>query len=96
MIVNRLCSFVLPLSARTLINGVMVGHNMGLLPKIIGMVAAATFIQGVTSYSLTQLLSTEGQKLISQLRMQVQAHRLGGFQWRSTTRTARARWSRAS
>jgi subfamily B ATP-binding cassette protein MsbA len=28
----------------------------------------------VTSYSLTQLLSTEGQKLISQLRMQVQSH----------------------
>jgi ABC-type multidrug transport system fused ATPase/permease subunit len=74
MIVNRLCSFVLPLSARTLINGVMVGHNMGLLPKIIGMVAGATFIQGVTSYSLTQLLSTEGQKLISQLRMEVQSH----------------------
>ena len=36
--------------------------------------AAATFVQGVTSYSLTQLLSTEGQKLISELRMQVQAH----------------------
>jgi ABC-type multidrug transport system fused ATPase/permease subunit len=74
MLINRLCSFVLPLSARNLINGVMVGHNMGLLPKIIGAVAAATFVQGITSYSLTQLLSTEGQKLISQLRMQVQAH----------------------
>jgi len=74
MLINRLCSFVLPLSARNLINGVMVGHNMGLLPKIIGAVAVATFVQGITSYSLTQLLSTEGQKLISQLRMQVQAH----------------------
>ena len=74
MLINRLCSFVLPLSARNLINGVMVGHNMGLLPKIIGAVAVATFVQGITSYSLTQLLSTEGQKLISQLLMQVQAH----------------------
>ena len=74
MLVNRACSFVLPLSAKTLINKVMVGHDMQMLPKIIGMVAAATFIQGVTSYSLTQLLSTEGQKLISQLRMQVQSH----------------------
>ncbi len=74
MIVNRACSFVLPLSAKTLINGVMVGHNMHLLPTIIGAVAAATFVQGVTSYSLTQLLSTEGQRLISQLRMQVQSH----------------------
>jgi subfamily B ATP-binding cassette protein MsbA len=74
MIVNRLCSFVLPLSARNLINGVMVGHNMHLLPFIIGSVAAATFVQGVTSYSLTQLLSTEGQRLISELRTEVQEH----------------------
>ena len=74
MLINRLCSFVLPLSAKTLINKVMVGHDMHLLPKIIGAVAAATFVQGITSYSLTQLLSTEGQKLISQLRMQVQSH----------------------
>ena len=75
MVVNRSCSFVLPLSARPLINKVMGGpHDMHLLPRIIGMVAGATFVQGVTSYGLTQLLSTEGQKLISQLRMQVQAH----------------------
>jgi subfamily B ATP-binding cassette protein MsbA len=75
MVVNRACSFVLPLSARPLINKVMGGpHDMHLLPKIIAEVAGATFVQGVTSYALTQLLSTEGQKLISQLRMQVQAH----------------------
>jgi subfamily B ATP-binding cassette protein MsbA len=47
---------------------------MHLLPWIVGSVAAATFVQGVTSYSLTQLLSTEGQRLISELRMKVQAH----------------------
>jgi ABC-type multidrug transport system fused ATPase/permease subunit len=74
MLVNRLCSFVLPLSARPLINRVMGEHDMHLLPKIISLVAGATFVQGVTSYSLTQLLSTEGQKLISELRMQVQSH----------------------
>jgi ABC-type multidrug transport system fused ATPase/permease subunit len=75
MVVNRACSFVLPLSARPLINQVMGGaHDMHLLPRIIGLVAGATFVQGVTSYALTQTLSTEGQKLISQLRMQVQSH----------------------
>jgi subfamily B ATP-binding cassette protein MsbA len=74
MVVNRLCSFVLPLSAKSLINKVMYGHNMHLLPWIVGSVAAATFVQGVTSYSLTQLLSTEGQRLISDLRMKVQSH----------------------
>jgi subfamily B ATP-binding cassette protein MsbA len=74
MLVNRLCSFVLPVSAKYLINNVMYGGKMGLLPLIIGAVAAATFLQGITSYSLTQLLSTEGQRLISDLRKQVQQH----------------------
>jgi ABC-type multidrug transport system fused ATPase/permease subunit len=74
MVINRACSFVLPLSAKSLINKVMYGHQMHLLPWIVGSVAAATFVQGVTSYSLTQLLSTEGQRLISELRMKVQSH----------------------
>ena len=74
MLINRLCSFVLPVSAKYLINNVMYGGKMGLLPWIIGAVAGATFLQGVSSYSLTQLLSTEGQRLISDLRMQVQRH----------------------
>jgi subfamily B ATP-binding cassette protein MsbA len=74
MLVNRLCSFVLPVTSKYLINKVMYGGEMRLLPWIIGGVAGATFLQGVTSYSLTQLLSTEGQRLISDLRKQVQAH----------------------
>jgi len=74
MLINRLCSFVLPVSSGPFINKVMIGHDIHLLPRIIGAVAGATFVQGLTSYSLTQLLSTEGQKLISDLRMQVQSH----------------------
>ena len=31
-------------------------------------------MQGVTSFSLTQLLSIEGQKLIAELRRKVQEH----------------------
>jgi len=74
MVVNRLCSFVLPVLSGPFMNRVLIGHDMRILSRIIASVAAATFVQGVTSYALTQLLSTEGQKLISQLRMQVQAH----------------------
>ncbi len=74
MIINRLCSFALPVSSRYLINNVMYKHQMNLLPWIIGAVATATFLQGVTSYTLTQLLSTAGQRLISELRTQVQEH----------------------
>ena len=74
MLVNRLCSFVLPVSAKFLINDVMYAGKIHELGWIIGGVATATFVQGVTSYSLTQLLSTEGQRLISDLRKQVQHH----------------------
>jgi ABC-type multidrug transport system fused ATPase/permease subunit len=74
MIVNRLCSLVLPISSRPFINDVMKQGHMAELPKIIGAVAGATFLQAVTSYALTQLLSTEGQRLISELRRQVQEH----------------------
>src|ERR1700760_445349 len=38
MLVNRLCSFVLPVSAKYLINNVMYGGQMGKLPLIIGCV----------------------------------------------------------
>jgi ABC-type multidrug transport system fused ATPase/permease subunit len=74
MVVNRLCSLVLPVSSAPFINDVMRGGKMGELPRIIGAVAGAVFIQAITSYALTQLLSTEGQRLISDLRMQVQSH----------------------
>jgi ABC-type multidrug transport system fused ATPase/permease subunit len=65
---------VLPISSRPFINDVMKQGHMAELPKIIGAVAGATFLQAVTSYALTQLLSTEGQRLISELRRQVQEH----------------------
>jgi ABC-type multidrug transport system fused ATPase/permease subunit len=74
MVVNRLCSLVLPISSRPFINDVMKQGRMHELPRIIAAVAGAVFVQAITSYALTQLLSTEGQKLISQLRTQVQAH----------------------
>jgi len=66
---------VLPLSFRPLVDKVMGVHgNMSLLPRIIAAVVAATLLQGITSYALTQMLSKGGQKLISELRMQVQQH----------------------
>jgi ABC-type multidrug transport system fused ATPase/permease subunit len=74
MVVNRGASFVLPLELKPLVDKVM-GHNqMELLPHIILFVVSATLLQGATSYALTQMLSKGGQRLISELRMQVQEH----------------------
>jgi ABC-type multidrug transport system fused ATPase/permease subunit len=74
MVINRLCSFVLPVSSKPFINDVMRQGKMGELKYIISAVAVAVFLQAISSYALTQLLSTEGQRLISELRMKVQAH----------------------
>lgn len=72
--VNRLAGLVLPASSKYLIDNVLLHHQKQLLLPIVGAVVAATAIQGITSFSLTQLLSKEAQRLITSLRRQVQAH----------------------
>jgi ABC-type multidrug transport system fused ATPase/permease subunit len=74
MIINRFSGLILPASTKPLIDKVMYGKNLALLPMIVGAVLLATIVQGITSYTLTQLLSKEGQRLIAELRMKVQAH----------------------
>ena len=74
MIIGRLCSLVLPGAPKFLIDNVINQHQVYLLKWIVGAVFAATIIQGITSFSLTQLLSKEGQRLIAELRRKVQEH----------------------
>ncbi len=74
MVINRAAGLVLPVLSKPLIDRVFIKNDIAFLPKIIGAVVAATLLQGLTSYSLTQLLSKSGQKLITDLRKQVQAH----------------------
>lgn len=74
MIVNRFCSFAVPISSRYLINNVMYQHQVEKLPLVIAAVAGATLIQGITTYILDRYLSITGQRLITDLRMQVQQH----------------------
>ena len=74
MIVNRATSLVLPGSTKFLIDNVMTKGQLKLLPVIVSVVVAATILQGLTSYALTQLLSKAGQRLITDLRKQVQSH----------------------
>ncbi len=74
MIINRASGLILPASTKPLIDKVMYGKQLHLLPWIVGTVLLATIIQGITSFTLTQLLSKEGQRLIAELRMKVQSH----------------------
>ena len=74
MVVNRIASLVLPYSTRFLIDSVIIKRQTQLLKPLVLGVLLATLIQGVTSFSLTQLLSKAAQRLIADLRQKVQAH----------------------
>jgi ABC-type multidrug transport system fused ATPase/permease subunit len=74
MAINRVASLVLPYSTRYLIDSVIIKRNVQLLKPLVLGVLLATVIQGITSFSLTQLLSKAAQRLIAELRQKVQAH----------------------
>jgi ABC-type multidrug transport system fused ATPase/permease subunit len=74
MVVNRLASFVLPYSSKYLIDDVVTKHRAQMLRPLVFAVLSATVVQGITSFSLTQLLSKAAQRLIAELREQVQKH----------------------
>ena len=74
MAINRVSGLVLPYSTRYLIDSVVAKHHIELLKPIVLAVLTATVIQGITSFSLTQLLSKAAQRLITELREKVQRH----------------------
>ena len=74
MLINRVAGLVLPGSTKFLIDNVIDKHQRQLLVPIILAVVCATLVQGVTSFSLTQLLSKSSQRMITDLRIKVQAH----------------------
>lgn len=74
MIVNRFSGLVLPASTKFLIDDIIGKHRTDMLAPLVSAVIAATIIQGVTSFTLTQLLSKAAQRLIAELRRKVQAH----------------------
>jgi ABC-type multidrug transport system fused ATPase/permease subunit len=74
MTINRLSGLVLPASTKYFMDNVITKKQVGLLTPIVLSVLAATIIQGLTSFTLTQLLSKSAQKMITELRKQVQSH----------------------
>ena len=74
MAINRVAGLVLPASTKYLIDTVLRQHHAEKLMPLVGVVFTATAIQAVTSFSLTQLLSKAAQRMIADLRKQVQQH----------------------
>ena len=74
MAVNRIAGLVLPASSKYFLDNVISKRQSELLTPIVLAILGATIIQGLTSFTLTQLLSKSAQRMITELRRQVQAH----------------------
>ena len=76
MAINRVAGLVLPFESKALVDKVFspLHPQPAFLPKIITLVFSAMVVQAISSFSLTQLLSKAGQRLIAEMRRQVQRH----------------------
>jgi len=72
IVIRSLTGLVLPYETKVLLDDIVPSGDISGLKNVIGFVCLAIFIQAITSFALTRLLSVEAQYLISQLRAQVQ------------------------
>jgi ABC-type multidrug transport system fused ATPase/permease subunit len=73
MLVSRVASMVLPLAPRYLIDDVIGKRRVELLTPIALAVVAATAVQAVTSFALSQILGVAAQRAITDMRKRLQA-----------------------
>jgi ABC-type multidrug transport system fused ATPase/permease subunit len=74
MLVSRLAGLVPAGASKYLIDDVLVKGRSDMLLPLAGAVLAATLVQGVTSYALSQVISVTAQRAITQMRRRVQHH----------------------
>ena len=74
MLISRLAGLVLPASSKWLIDEVVGKHRTDLLLPIALAAGAATLVQAVTSFALSQILGVAAQRAITDMRKRVQAH----------------------
>jgi subfamily B ATP-binding cassette protein MsbA len=74
MLVNRLAGLVLPTTSKYLMDDVVGKQNWDLLPTLALAVGAATLVESVTSFSISQVLGVAAQRAITEMRKEVEAH----------------------
>ena len=74
MVINRLSGFVLPSSSKFLIDNVIGNEQIELLLPLALAVGAATLVQAVTSFTLSQVISVAAQGAIMEMRKRVHDH----------------------
>ena len=74
IVIARAAGLVLPLSTKFLVEDVIAKKHVEVLYSILGIVLAATLIQSLSSYFVTQLLSKTSSRLIAEYRIRLQSH----------------------
>ena len=74
MIVNRLAGLVLPASSKWLIDDVIGKQRAELLLPLALAALAATVIQAITGFGLSQVVSIAAQRAITDMRKTIQSH----------------------
>lgn len=72
--INRLAGLVMPASTQYLVDDVIGRGHASMLGTLVGAVLAATVVQALSSFALTQTLSRAAQYLIADIRRDVQRH----------------------
>jgi ABC-type bacteriocin/lantibiotic exporter with double-glycine peptidase domain len=74
MLINRVSGLVLPASSKYLIDDVIGKRQVELLVPLALAAGAATLVQAVTSFGLSQVLGVAAQRAITDMRRRVEAH----------------------
>jgi ABC-type multidrug transport system fused ATPase/permease subunit len=74
MLVNRVAGLVLPATSKYLIDDVIGKRHAELLVPLALAAGAATIVQAISSFALSQVLGVAAQKAITDMRRRVEAH----------------------
>jgi subfamily B ATP-binding cassette protein MsbA len=74
MLVNRVSGLVLPATSKYLIDDVIGKGRADLLTPLALAAGAATLVQAVSSFALSQVLGVAAQRAITEMRRRVEAH----------------------
>ncbi|MFP5246277.1 MAG: ABC transporter ATP-binding protein, partial [Thermoanaerobaculia bacterium] len=74
MLISRVCGLVLPATSKYLIDDVVGKGNHSLLPLLALAAGAATLIQALTGFALSQILGVAAQRSITEMRKRVEQH----------------------
>src|SRR3954468_24387433 len=74
MLVNRVAGMILPATSKYLIDDVIGKHQAQMLVPLALAAGAATMVQAVSSFALSQVLGVAAQRAITDMRRRVEAH----------------------